>query len=142
MAAMSRAPAPSLRDHAARLVRFAIVSGTGLALDLIIFLLLVRCIPAFAANIVSSSAAVTFVYFGSVRRVFRYNGRFVPAMFASYALYQLCGILLGSWVVSALVHSGLPPGLAKIAILPVTFGCNYCFMWWLTASPERWVRAR
>ena len=139
---MSRALAPSLRDHAARLVRFAIVSGSGLALDLAIFLVLVRWIPAFAANIVSSSAAVTFVYFVSVRRVFRYHGRFILAMFASYALYQLCGILAGSWAVSALVHADVAPGLAKIAILPVTFGCNYLFMWWLTASPERWVRAR
>lgn len=132
----------SLRDHAGRLIRFALVSGTGLAIDLLIFLGLVQVIPAFAANFISSCAAVTFVYFASVQRIFRYRGQFVPAMFGSYAGYQVVGILLGSWAVSALVHAGLAPAWSKIAILPVTFGCNYLFMWWLTSSPERWVRTK
>ena len=131
------------RLHAVRLARFAVVSGTGLALDLILFLAQVSAhVPAFIANAVSSSAAVTFVYLVSVRRVFRYDGGFLVAMFAAYVAYQLCGIALGSWAVHGLIASGFAPIAAKVAILPLTFGANYLFMWWLTSSPERWVSAR
>lgn len=131
------------RLHAARIARFAAVSGTGLALDLILFLAQVWAqVPALMANAVSSTVAVTFVYLVSVRRVFRYDGGFLLAMFAAYVSYQLCGIALGSWAVEGLIASAFPPIAAKIAILPLTFGANYLFMWWLTSSPERWVSVR
>jgi putative flippase GtrA len=132
-----------LRRHGARAVRFALVSGAGLGLDLGLFVALSSFgAAAFGASCLSSAAAVTFVYAASVRRVFRYERQFVPAMFAAYAFYQLCGILLGSWAVSALVGAGLIPAAAKIAILPVTFSANYLFMFWLTANPQRWFRSR
>lgn len=129
--------------HGARAIRFALVSGAGLGLDLGLFVALSSSgVAAFGASCLSSAAAVTFVYAASVRRVFRYDGGFLASMFAAYALYQLCGILLGSWAVSALVGAGLVPAAAKIAILPVTFSANYLFMCWLTADPQRWVRSR
>jgi putative flippase GtrA len=132
-----------LRRQGARVFRFAIVSGAGLGLDLGLFIALTSFgAAAFGASCLSSAAAVSFVYAASVRRVFRYDGGFLASMFAAHSLYQLCGILLGSWAVSALVGAGVVPAAAKIAILPVTFSANYLFMCWLTANPQRWVRSR
>lgn len=130
-------------EHVASLFRFATVSGTGLALDLVLFVAQVSAgATPFAANLLSSIAAVTFVFLASVRRVFRYDGAFLAAMFIAYSGYQLCGIVLGSVAVRALADAGLTPAAAKVAILPVTFGANYLFMCWLTSSPERWMRIR
>ena len=71
----STSPSINWREHAIRLFRFSIVSGTGLALDLLLFMALIAAAVApFVANMLSSAAAVTFVYAASVRRVFRHNG--------------------------------------------------------------------
>jgi putative flippase GtrA len=129
------------KPHALKVIHFAAVSGTGLALDFCLFLALLSLrVPPFAANSASSLAAVTFVYFASVRRVFRYGGEFRVAMFAAYVAYQACGIAAGSWAVQALIALGLAGAAAKLAIVPLTFTANYLFMGWLTANPERWSR--
>jgi putative flippase GtrA len=133
-----------VKEHFKRLFHFACVSGAGLALDLFLFLALLSFqSPPYAANIASSCAAVTFVYFASVRRVFRYDGRFHVRMFAAYVAYQACGIAAGSWAVQSFVLAGVPGAAAKLAIVPATFTANYVFMWGLTANPQRWsARAR
>jgi putative flippase GtrA len=129
------------KSHAPKIMHFAAVSGAGLALDFCLFVALLSLRePPFAANAVSSCAAVAFVYFASVRRVFRYGGQFHVAMFGAYAAYQACGIALGSWAVQALIAFGLPGAVAKLAIVPLTFTANYLFMAWLTSSPARWSR--
>jgi putative flippase GtrA len=131
------------KPHAKKLLQFGAVSGTGLAIDFCLFVTLLSLrVPAFAANAMSSFAAVTFVYFASVRRVFHYGGQFHAAMFASYAAYQVCGIGAGSWAVQSLILLGLPGAVAKLAIVPVTFTANYLFMSWLTSDPQRWEQAR
>lgn len=123
-----------------QLFRFAVVSGTGLTLDFILFLGLCSLgLRPFSANAIASATGVTFVYFASVRRVFRYEGRFLTVMFATYALYQALGTVLVSWVVSTLIMHGLHPVMVKVGILPATFCANYLFMRWLTSCPERWV---
>jgi putative flippase GtrA len=127
-------------EHLVQLFRFALVSGTGLTLDLILFLGLCSLgLRPFLANAIASATGVTFVYFASVRRVFRYEGRFLTAMFGTYALYQALGTVLVSWVVSTLILHGLHPVIVKAGILPATFCANYLFMRWLTSRPERWV---
>ena len=128
-----------MRRHGRRVFRFGIVSGLGLCLDLLTFLGLVGYgFSPFQANLVSSVAGVTFVYFVSVRRVFSYEGRFHLAMFAAYLTYQMCGIFAGSWLVGLRSALGLLPIAAKMAILPITFCANYLFMGWLTAGAARW----
>ena len=123
-------------NHVRKVLHFAAVSGAGLTLDICLFLAVLSLkVPAFAANAASSFAAVTFVYFASVRRVFRYGGEFHVAMFATYAAYQAC-----SWAVQALIALGLPGAAAKLAIVPLTFTANYLFMAWLTSNPGRWSR--
>ena len=131
------------KPHAKKLLGFAAVSGTGLALDFCLFVALLSLrVPVFTANAMSSFSAVTFVYFASVRRVFHYGGEFHVAMFAAYAAYQVCGIAAGSWAVQSLILFGLRGAVAKLAIVPVTFTANYLFMSWLTANPQRWEKAR
>lgn len=130
----------TLRHHALRVLRFGIVSGMGLAIDLSLFLTLIHAkTEAFAANMVSSAAALTFVYCASVRRVFRYDGQFIVPMFAAYVVYHVCGTVIVSLAISGLLHAGVVPALAKIGILPATFTANYLFMSWLTARRERWI---
>jgi putative flippase GtrA len=129
LASLARAIAP----HLHRAIGFAAVSGAGLAIDLSLFMILIRCgAPAGAASFVSGSAAVTFVYFASVRRIFSYQGRFLFTLFAAYLAYQAAGVGAASWAVSALVANHVAPVLAKLLILPVTFPANYLFMSLLT----------
>jgi putative flippase GtrA len=129
-----------LRDHAARALRFGLLSGVGLALDIALFLTLVHVgVGAFEANVVSSGAGLTFVYCASVRRVFRYDGRFIVPLFSAYVLYHVCGTLFISWAISGVVQLGVAPAIPKVGILPATFTANYLFMSWLTAHRERWI---
>src|SRR5437870_4602991 len=115
-----------IKWHAARAFRYGIVSGAGLALDISLFLILVRAgIGPFAANIISSATGLTFVYCVSVRRIFRYDGRFILPLFAAYVLYHVCGTLVMSGAISGVVHAGIAPALAKVGILPLTFSANY-----------------
>src|SRR2546430_12674862 len=108
-----------LRYHAARALRFGLVSGLGLTLDVSLFLALVHAgVGAFEANIVSSAAGLTFVYCASVRRIFRYDGRFIVPLFAAYVFYHVCGTLFVSWAISRVVHLGVAPAIPKIGILP------------------------
>jgi hypothetical protein len=129
-----------VRYHAARALRFGLASGIGLALDIALFLALVHSgVGAFGANIVSSAAGLTFVYCASVRRIFRYDGRFIVPLFAAYVFYHVCGTLFVSWAISGVVRLGVAPAIPKVGILPVTFTANYLFMSWLTAHRERWI---
>jgi putative flippase GtrA len=129
-----------IRYHAARALRFGLVSGLGLALDVGLFLTLVHAgVSAFEANVVSSAAGLTFVYCASVRRIFRYDGRFIVPLFAAYVAYHVCGTLFVSWAINGVVHLGVAPAIPKVGILPATFAANYMFMSWLTAHRDRWI---
>lgn len=131
-----------IKRHLGRAFRYALVSGAGLALDIVLFLSLVRGgMGPFAANVISSGSALTFVYLGSVRRVFHYDGKVIVPLFALYLLYHVCGTLVVSGVISALIHGGIAPALAKVGILPATFATNYVFMSWLTRKRQRWTPA-
>ena len=131
----------SLKWHAVRMFRYALVGGAGLVLDFTLFLALVHAgLGSFKSNIVSSGTTLTFVYFISVRQIFRYHGKFILPLFAAYLTYHFCGTLLVSWVIMRLVHLDIAPALAKIAILPATFTANYLFMSWLTRNRERWAQ--
>lgn len=110
---------------------FALVSGTGLAIDFALFAALTAgTAPPFAANLASAGCAVAFVYFASVRRVFRDGPR--AASFAAYLVYQAAAIALASLAVAALSRVLPAPLLAKIAVLPATFAANFLFMRALT----------
>jgi hypothetical protein len=133
----SRAWALRLRVQLGRVALFAAASGAGLAIDFLLFLALLTggATPGYA-NLLSGTAAVSFVYFASVRRIFSYRGRFLLGLFAAYLAYQAAGVRLASWAVAALAMLQVPPLLAKLIILPVTFPANYLFMSLLAARRE------
>ena len=120
-----------------RLVGFGVVSGLGWLLDFGIFSVLLRTgATPFLANLAGAAVAVTWVYAASIRRIFRYQGRFLVAKFLCYAGYQVVGVTLASWGVDGLArHAAIPPIWAKVAITPLTFLANFLFMAWLT-RPE------
>jgi putative flippase GtrA len=120
----------SSRTWLIRVAGFALVSGAGLAIDFGLFLALVEGLGVRAgpANFVSAAAAVTFVYFVSVRRLFEYQGRFLLLLFAFYVGYQVVAVAAASWAVDWLAVNMFVPAIAKLVILPVTFSANYLFM--------------
>src|SRR5436305_14499583 len=104
-----------LRYQAARGLRVGLVSGLGLALDIALFLTLVHSrVGAFDANVVSSAAGLTFVYCASVRRIFRYHGKFIVPLFAAYVIYHVCRTSLVSSAISGLVKIGVAPALPTV----------------------------
>jgi putative flippase GtrA len=107
-----------IRTLVAKVVGFALVSGVGLALDFGSFLLLVFAglRPGFA-NLVSATAAVTFVYFVSTKQVFDYQGRFLFQLFVVYLVYQALAVGIASWaVVWILAEWTLGPASAKLSV--------------------------
>jgi len=114
-----------------QLLKFAVVSGGGLAIDTLVFVVLEPRFGPFLANLISAGLAVTFVYFASVQRVFRYHGSFMLALFLAYLAYQALGVTASSAAV-AWLSTMLVPIVAKILIIPVTFVMNFLFMTWLT----------
>lgn len=117
----------------ARVLRFAIYSAGGLALDVALFMMLVALgVRAGYANAFSAAVAVTFVYVLSTRYVFNYNGRFLLPLFLAYITYHTVAVGLASWAVDAIVLMGALPVVAKALVLPVTFTCNYAFLDFLT----------
>lgn len=122
-------------DLAQRVLAFAAISGTGLALDVCLYAALQSLgWRAGLANALSASAAVTFVYFASVSRVFSYRGGFLYSLFLVYVVYQLVAVALASWAVDVLVAAVASPLLAKALTVPVTFSMNYVFMQHLTKA--------
>lgn len=113
-----------------RLLRFGLVSGLGLATDVLLYILLYwNGTPPGLANLGSAGVAVTLVFLLSQRRVFQYGGHFLLPLFLAYLLYQVAAVATASAGVAALVSgAGLAPLVAKAAVTPVTFGCNYVFM--------------
>jgi putative flippase GtrA len=122
-------------NHLLNVMRFAVVSGIGLAIDFAVFLVLVELgLSPFAANAVSGASAVSFVYFASVRRIFSYQSGFLLGLFVAYLAYQAAGVTGASLAVGFLSAHFVPPVVSKILILPVTFSANYIFMSLLTRS--------
>jgi putative flippase GtrA len=127
--------AAPLRANLRRVLAFAVVSGSGLAIDTAIFFVLITLgWPSGAANICSAGVAVTFVYFTSVYRIFNYAGRFLLPLFVVYVVYHVMAVLTASAAIEFLARSGLHPLLAKLLILPITFAANYIAMRLITRS--------
>ncbi|MFW5751309.1 MAG: GtrA family protein [Planctomycetota bacterium] len=109
---------------------FGIVSGIGWLLDFAIFASLAEAgLRLAVANFLGASVAVTFVYFASVRHVFRYAGGFLYLKFALYVAYQVLAITAASIAVEGIARAWGMPGIwAKIIVTPLTFGANFLFM--------------
>lgn len=95
-----------------RFLKFAAISGTGWLADFTLLLLLVRFIgmPAFSANLVSSSLAALSVFLISRHLVFDRAAGALPQRIALYFGYNLALIFLASLAVGMLA-----PWLALLA---------------------------
>jgi putative flippase GtrA len=122
-----------------RIIKFAGVSGAGLCLDYAVYSLLCASgVDAGWANLVSASLGVTFVFVVSARRIFAGSDRFLLALFAIYAGYQLLAVSAASWLVGEATH--LLDGrylIGKTLVLPLSFTANYLFMSWLFGARRR-----
>lgn len=113
----------------ARLLRFATTSGTGLAIDLVLFYVLVSSgISPAISNFCSASAGVLYVFFASLRGVFQHKGDYLIALLVSYICFQFVAVVAASAAVGVLAETTGRPILSKLLILPVTFGANFIFM--------------
>jgi len=124
---------------------FALLSGLGWLCDFLTFAALVKVLAAdgFWANVVSSYVGVTFVWFVSLRTLFRRRTSGSARFLLGYWTYQFFSILLYSQLLEAVANS-LPAMavlaqsghsvdiLAKLIITPFNLLSNFVFMKLLT----------
>lgn len=122
-----------------RILQFAGVSGTGLAIDYAIYTVLCAGgMPAGWANLISAGTAVTFVFVASARRIFQTEHRYLERLFAVYAVYQVVAVSAASWAVGTATELfGGRYLLGKTVIVPLSFTANYLFMAWLLSARDR-----
>ena len=116
-----------MKSH--RILRFAVISGTGLALDYALYAALCSGgVTPGVANALSAAVAVTFVYLVSGRHVFAASGRDLKRLFWAYVLWQAVAVPLASVAVE-LATNALDGRyiLGKTVVLPLTFTANYLF---------------
>ncbi|MDR5855201.1 GtrA family protein [Caballeronia sp. LZ062] len=121
------------------LMRFGLVSGLGWLIDFCLFGALTALkAPVWMANTASATAAVLFVFFVSVRRVFQYHEHYLLGKLLCYVVYQAIAILAASFAIDLLTHRfGLAPIVSKILVTPFTFYCNFQFMSFITTGRLR-----
>ncbi|MFF7058859.1 MULTISPECIES: GtrA family protein [Achromobacter] len=114
------------------LLKFGLISGLGWLIDFSIFVALGAAgfIPG-VANGIAATVAVTFVYFSSLRPIFKYEGHYMMRKLMAYWLYQIVAVTLASLAVNFLATVGMHSIVAKIVVTPFTFLANYLFMKWL-----------
>ncbi len=114
------------------ILRFGLVSGIGWLVDFALFALLTRAgTPVALANFVGASTAVTYVFFASLRPIFRYGGRYAGRKLLLYWTYQALAVTAASWLIHAVSALGVAPLLSKVLVTPLTFVANFLFMRWL-----------
>ena len=139
-----------------RIHKFALISGIGWTLDVVLFASLVAAgLRPLVANCMSAATAVVFVFAIAQRRTFVHDGSLILRKFGLYAAYNILGISLASltvafvaaWMLEASSRYlaldagdlllGFVPLIvavslaAKIVITPITLYANFLFMGWL-----------
>lgn len=122
-------------------IGFAILSGLGWISDFLTFTMLVTWVntPSFVANIISSYVGVTFVWFTSLKAVFKRTDDGRRLFLMGYWCFQFVSILLYSQLLH-LVADAMPATLprldglydadiaGKIIITPLNLVTNFAFM--------------
>ena len=100
----------------------------GVCIDLVIFYLLSsRGLPGSYSNLVSAGLAITFVYFTSVRFVFK-DKAYDVTRYILFAGYYAASISFFSYFIGVLINNfSFFPLVAKITTLPLSFITNYYF---------------
>lgn len=123
------------------ILRFGFISGVGWAMDFSLFALLgLIGTPLWLANFLSASIAVSFVFFASVRRVFRYNGEYILRSLVAYVIYQVVAIFIASVIIDIISSEFTIPSLiSKLLVTPFTFYANFQFMSIITTGKFRLI---
>jgi len=111
------------------LLGFAVISGSGLVIDVAIYTALVfgaEIMPG-PANAVSAFCSVTFVFLVFGRTRFAHAG-FVWWRYAVWLGFQTLSIVVFSALISVLVAHGIGALPAKCLTVPLTFASNYLFL--------------
>jgi putative flippase GtrA len=138
--------------------KFALVSGTGWLIDVVLTAGLVRLgTTPFLASLSGSIIAVTFVYVVSLRAVFSVGGRLGARALPFYVIWQVFSISGSAWLVAFLTHLIAPwlaalaasvswielahplaaaSGIGKALATPITLAANFLFFSRLTS----WLR--
>ena len=133
-----------------RFLGFGLFSGIGWLLDFITFVILLEwlSLPEFVANFASSYVGITFVWFVTLRAIFKHpqrgSGRFLPV----YWGFQFVSILIYSQMLQMIANSAadltLPAFIAgnsgiaaKLLVTPLNLITNFMFMSFLTDYMKR-----
>lgn len=124
---------------------FAFLSGLGWLCDFSTYTLLVKLfdISPAVANFISSYVGVTFVWFTSLKSVFRATGRAGSRFLLLYWAFQFLSILVYSHCLNLMVRVFGDPAIssllggeaavaAKIFVTPFNLVTNFIFMKFLT----------
>lgn len=113
--------------RSARFWRFFLGTVGGLSTDLTVFTALTKVglAPGFA-NIISATLGLLVVYFLVTRYAFK--AQHSALKFIGFVTWYSLMILFWGGVIQLLVvNTGLPPLVAKLATIPVSFGLNFVF---------------
>lgn len=119
-------------------LQFAVVSATGLLLDIITYhtLILMAGLRPFFANVISALLAITFVFSLAGRYLFLQSKGSARSYFI-WVTYQ-CGSIAGfSVLIELSVDHGMDVTFAKIVTLPFSFVTNYIVLRTILASASK-----
>jgi len=129
---------------------FALISGTGWVLDLVVTVVLVNAgLAPFWASLIGAALAVTFVYFMSRVMVFETSNLGQSIDYVFYMGWQVVAITLASYAVAKLSYAlepivaarrdmtlsealAIASGIGKVLVTPVTLIANFLFLRWLS----------
>lgn len=121
-------------------IKFSGISGVGWVIDVCIYLFMINILnmSPFYSNYLSSTIAVSFVYFASVCKIFNFKDGFNYWAFFIYLIYQFLSISGFSFIIDVLTRYStvIIPAIqlnyhaitAKIVVTPFTLITNYIFM--------------
>lgn len=115
-------------------LHFGALSGLGWILDFGVFAILAEifAVPGFISNFLSSYVGVTFVYFASLKMVFKRSGADHKLFLVAYWGFQFLSILFYSQILEMVATALLAVPFhqlgAKIIITPFNLISNFLFM--------------
>ena len=117
-----------MKNHLEHLIKFGLISGVGLLIDVTIYLILVKKnISVNYSSALGSICAIVFVYWASsfilTNKLERNKIKFI-----SWIGYQAINIVFFSNIVNFLYLFGMGLASAKLTTIPISFICNYIFI--------------
>lgn len=104
--------------------RYALIGGTGLVIDLGLFVLLLTLgVNPLLANAVSAFLAITNNYLLNTRLNFMHSADFLPGL--RFFMVGLFGLALATMFLDFLMVAGMLPVAAKVLVLPAVLVAQF-----------------